>query len=108
MQINLSGHHIDVTPALKGYVSSKLKRLERHFDHVTNTNVVLSVEKTRQKAEATVHVSGGSLHAEAVEGDMYAAIDALADKLVRQIKRHKEKLTNHHEKEGGLKVREGT
>ena len=108
MQINLSGHHIDVTPALKGYVSSKLKRLERHFDHVTNTNVVLSVEKTRQKAEATVHVSGGSLHAEAVEGDMYAAIDALADKLDRQIKRHKEKLTNHHEKEGGLKVREGT
>lgn len=108
MQINLSGHHIDVTPALKGYVSSKLKRLERHFDHVTNTNVVLSVEKTRQRAEATVHVSGGSLHAEAVEGDMYAAIDALADKLDRQIKRHKEKLTNHHEKEGGLKVREGT
>ena len=108
MQINLSGHHIDVTPALKGYVSSKLKRLERHFDHVTNTNVVLSVEKTLQKAEATVHVSGGSLHAEAVEGDMYAAIDALADKLDRQIKRHKEKLTNHHEKEGGLKVREGT
>ena len=108
MQINLSGHHIEVTPALKGYVSSKLKRLERHFDRVTNTNVVLSVEKTRQKAEATVHVSGGSLHAEAVEGDMYAAIDALADKLDRQIKRHKEKLTNHHEKEGGLKVREDT
>ena len=108
MQINLSGHHIDVTPALKGYVSSKLKRLERHFDHVTNSNVVLSVEKTCQKAEATVLVSGGSLHAEAVEGAMYAAIDALADKLDRQIKRHKEKLTNHHEKEGGLKAREGT
>ena len=108
MQINLSGHHIDVTPALKDYVSNKLKRLERHFDHVTNTRVVLSVEKTRQKAEATVHVSGGSLHAEAVEGDMYAAIDMLADKLDRQIKRHKEKLTDHHEKEGGLKVREGT
>ena len=69
---------------------------------------MLSVEKTRQKAEATVHVSGGSLHAEAVEGDMYAAIDALADKLDRQIKRHKEKLTSHHEKEGGLKVREDT
>lgn len=108
MQINLSGHHIDVTPALKGYVSSKLKRLERNFDRVTSTNVVLSVEKTRQKAEATVHVSCGSLHTDAVEDDMYAAIDALADKLDRQIKRHKEKLTNHHEKEGGLKVREGT
>lgn len=106
MQINLSGHHIDVTPALKDYVSTKLKRLERHFDHVTNTHVVLSVEKTRQKAEATVHLTGGSLHAEAVKPDLYAAIDALADKLDRQIKRHKEKLTDHHEKQGGLKVQE--
>ena len=107
MQINLTGHHITVTPALKDYVSTKLKRLERHFDHVTNTHVILTVEKkTRKKAETTVHVSGGNLHAEALDGDMYAAIDALVDKLDRQIKRHKEKLTNHHEKEGGLKVRE--
>jgi len=104
VQINLSGQHIDVTPRLKAYVSSKLKRLERHFDNVTLATVVLSVEKLRQTAEATVHVSGASLHADAVDGDMYAAIDALADKLDRQIKRHKEKLTNHHGKTGGLKA----
>jgi putative sigma-54 modulation protein len=105
MQINLSGQHVSVTPALKNYVNTKLQRLERHFDRVTNAHVVLSVEKLRQRAEATVHVSGGNLHADAVEGDMYAAIDAMADKLDRQIKRHKEKLSNHHEKEGGLKAR---
>ena len=72
---------------------------------MTNAHVVLSVEKLRQKAEATVHVSGGNLHADAVEGDMYAAIDALAEKLDRQIKRYKEKMSDHHEKEGGLKAR---
>jgi putative sigma-54 modulation protein len=105
MQTNLSGKHVSVTPALKNYVNTKLQRLERHFDHVTNAHVVLSVEKLRQRAEATVHVSGGNLHADAVEGDMYAAIDAMVDKLDRQIKRHKEKLSNHHEKEGGLKAR---
>ena len=105
MQINLTGQHLEVTPALKQYVNSKLQRLERHFDHVTTAHVVLSVEKLRQKAEATVHVSRGNLHADAVEADMYAAIDALIDKLDRQIKRHKEKLSDHHEKEGGLKAR---
>lgn len=106
MQVNLTGHHVDVTPALKDYVNSKLQRLERHFDHVTNAHVVLTVEKLRQKAEATVQVPGGSLHADAIEGDMYAAIDALIDKLDRQIKRHKEKLTDHHGKDGGLKTME--
>ena len=105
MQINLTGQHLDVTPALKEYVTTKLQRLERHFDHVTNAHVVLSVEKLIQRAEATVHVSGASLHAEARDGDMYAAIDALIDKLDRQVKRHKEKLSDHHEKEGGLKAR---
>ena len=104
MQINLSGHHVYVTPALRDYVNNKLKRLEKHFDHVTNAHVVLTVEKPGQKAEATVHVSGGSLYADAVDGDMYAAIDALVDKLDRQIKRHKEKLSNHHGKDGGLKT----
>ena len=105
MQINLTGQHLDVTPALKDYVATKLKRLERHFDHVTNAHVVLSVQKVQQKAEATVHVSGGNLHADAVEEDMYAAIDALVDKLDRQIVRHKEKLSDHRAKEGGLKAR---
>lgn len=105
MQINLSGQHLEVTSTLKSYGNTKLQRLERHFDYVTNAHVVLSVEKLRQKAGATVHVSGGNLHADAVEGDMYAAIDALAEKLDRQIKRYKEKMSDHHEKEGGLKAR---
>ncbi len=104
MQINLSGHHVEVTPALRDYVSSKLQRLERHFDNVTNAHVVLTVEKLRQKAEATIHVAGGSLHADAVDGDMYAAIDALIDKLDRQVKRHKEKLKDHHGKHGGKRA----
>ena len=108
MQINLSGHHVDITPALKEYVSSKFTRLERHFDRVTNAHVVLSVEKTRQKAEATIHVTGGNLFADAVDEDMYAAIDALTDKLDRQVKRHKEKLTNHHRRGGSMKASAGT
>ena len=104
MQINVSGQHFDVTPGLRDYVTRKLQRLERHFDHVTNVHVVLKVEKARQKAEATVHVSGSSLYAFAEEDDMHAAIDALVDKLDRQIKRHKEKLTDHHGKEKALKA----
>lgn len=104
MQINLSGHHVDISPALRDYVTTKLSKLERLFDHVTNAHVVLTVEKLSQKAEASIHVSGGQLFADAVEEDMYAAIDALADKLDRQIRRHKEKLTDHHRSEGGLKA----
>lgn len=96
MQLNLSGHHVDVTPALKKYVATKLERLERHFDHVTLANVVLSVEKLDKKAEATINISGGQLFADALDPDMYAAIDALADKLDSQIRRHKEKISNHH------------
>ncbi|WP_353570530.1 ribosome-associated translation inhibitor RaiA [Candidatus Albibeggiatoa sp. nov. BB20] len=100
MQLNLSGHHIDITPALRSYVADKMDRLERHFDHVTNMHVVLSVEKLRQKAEATVHVSGANLFANAENEDMYAAIDALTDKLDRQIKKHKEKVKDHHKADG--------
>ena len=103
MQLNLSGHHIEITPALRSYVSSKIERLERHFDNVTNMHVVLSVEKLRQKAEAKLHVSGHDLFADAEDADMYAAIDALVDKLDRQIKKHKEKVKSHHKPEGALK-----
>lgn len=102
MQINVTGHHVDVSPAMHTYVLNKIERLERHFDHVTNVHVILSVEKVRHKAEATFHISGGNLYAECEGGDMYAAIDALADKLDRQIKKHKEKLTDHRRGEGGL------
>jgi len=102
MQINLTGHHVELTPPLHDYVNSKMERLERHFDHVTDIHVVLSVEKLRHKAEATLHVSGGTLFADAVQEDMYAAIDSLTDKLDRQVKKHKEKLTDHHRNEGSI------
>lgn len=96
MQINISGHHIELTDALKGYVTDKLNRLARHFDHITSTQVTLSVEKNRQKAEATVRFSGGEIFADSIDQDMYAAIDLLVDKLDRQILRHKEKVKDHH------------
>jgi putative sigma-54 modulation protein len=95
MQINLTGHHMDITPALRSFVHDKFERLERHFDHITNIHVVLTVEKDRQRAEATIHVNRGNLFAEAEQNDMYAAIDILIDKLDRQLKKHKEKLANH-------------
>lgn len=104
MQVNISGHHIDITPALRAYVLSKLERVERHFDHVTDVRVTLSVEKLRQKAEATINISGASLFADAEDQDLYAAIDALSDKLDRQIKKHKEKITDHHRANGALKA----
>ncbi|KXS52458.1 ribosome hibernation promoting factor [Marinobacter persicus] len=91
MQINISGHHVDLTPALKDYVNSKFEKLERHFDHISNCQVTLEVEKVRQIAEATLHVVGGEVHAKAESEDMYAAIDGLIDKLDRQILKHKEK-----------------
>ena len=107
MQINLSGHHVDVSPALKEYVNTKLERLERHSSIVISAHVVLTVEKLSNRAEATINVSGGQVFADSVHADMYAAIDTLADKLDRQIIKHKEKLTNHHREDGGLKARPG-
>jgi putative sigma-54 modulation protein len=101
MQLTITGHHIDVTPALKQKVESKLSKLERHFDHLTDVHCILTVEKLQHKAEATVHLSGGTIHADATQEDMYAAVDALVDKLSRQVKKHKEKLTDHHAREAG-------
>ena len=91
MQINLTGHHIDITESLREYVDTKFAKLERHFDHITNVHVILNVEKTNQKAEATVHLNGGEIFADSVHDDMYAAIDGLIDKLDRQVIKHKEK-----------------
>ena len=96
MQLSISGHHVDVTDALKSYVEEKLKKLERHYDHITNTHVILTVEKLEQRAEATVHISGAEVFADAHCEDMYAAIDKLTDKLDRQILKHKEKLQDRH------------
>ncbi|MDN6319918.1 MAG: ribosome hibernation promoting factor [Marinobacter sp.] len=91
MQLNISGHHVELTPALKDYVSEKFERLQRHFDHISNCQVTLEVDKVRQIADATLHVVGGEIHAKAENEDMYAAIDGLVDKLDRQILKHKEK-----------------
>lgn len=99
MQINLTGHHIEITQALHDYVHGKLERIERHFDNIAHIHVILSVEKLRHKAEATLHVAGQDIFADAVEEDMYAAIDSLTDKLDRQLKKYKEKLTAKHRSE---------
>lgn len=103
MQINVTGHHVDVTDSLRKYVENKFSRLQRHFDNITNVHVILTVEKDRQKAEATVHVNKANLFANNVQENMYSAIDGLTDKLDRQLKKHKEKITDHHRSEGGLK-----
>lgn len=96
MQLSVTGHHLDITAALRDYVESKIEKLERHFDLVSDVHCILTVEKLRHKAEATVNVNGSQIYADAIEDDMYAAIDGLVDKLDRQVKKHKEKLVDHH------------
>jgi putative sigma-54 modulation protein len=96
MNLNISGHHLSLTPALRDYVEEKLRRVERHFDHLINAEVILSVEKLRHKAEATIHGRGVDLHAEEVCENMYAAIDGLIDKLDQQTRRAKGKTRDHH------------
>ena len=99
MNINITGHHIEVTPAIHDYVTNKLDRVIRHFDQVTSVHVILSVAKLKQKAEVTLHVKGKDITAVAEEADLYAAIDAMEDKLDRQVLKHKEKVGNHsHDK----------
>jgi putative sigma-54 modulation protein len=92
MQLNLSGHHVDITPALRSYVEKKLARPLRHADRVIDVQCTLTVEKLRQQAEATVRLAGTTIHAAAVHEDMYAAIDALTDKLDEQVRRYKGKV----------------
>ncbi len=95
MQLTISGHHIDITDGMRAHVNEKFEKLQRHIDHITNIEVTLIVEKQLHKAEANLHVSGADLFASAENDDMYAAIDALADKLDRQIIKHKEKHRGH-------------
>ena len=95
MQININGHHVDITDSMQDYVNSKFQKLERFFEHINSCNVVLKVEKVTQIAEATLHVNQGDIHATAEDESMYAAIDSLVDKLVRQLNKHKEKLSSH-------------
>jgi putative sigma-54 modulation protein len=103
MNLHITGHHVQVTPAIREYVSGKMERVTKHFDHVIDVNVIMSVEKLRQKVEATVHVRGRDIFCESTEEDMYAAIDTLIDKLDRTIIKHKEKNLSHRHDEVFLK-----
>ena len=96
MNLNITGHHVEVTPAIRDYVTGKLDRVIRHFDNVTSVGVILSVEKLRQKAEVTVHVPGKDMHVEESGDDLYAAIDTMFDKLDRQVQKYKQKVQDHH------------
>ncbi len=95
MNLTITGHHLEVTPAIRDYVKTKLERVFSHFDHVTSASVILSVQKLRQKAEVTLHVRGKDIFVESEEEDLYAAIDAMADKLDRQVLKHKQKTSDH-------------
>ena len=100
MNLTISGHHLDLTPAIREYVQNKLVRIKRHFDHVIDISVILSVdkltEKEKRQAEINVHIKGKDLHAESIAHDLYAAIDALIDKLDRQVIKHKDRVQDHH------------
>jgi putative sigma-54 modulation protein len=93
MNLQLTGRHLEITPAIRGYVTEKFGKIKRHFDHVIDMNIILSVDKLQQKAEATIHISGKNLFVECEDENLYAAIDMLVDKLERQVRRHKEKQT---------------
>ena len=96
MQINITGHHVEVSPALRAYVTEKMQKLVRHFDQVNSVNVILNVEKLQHQAESTVNAGGRTLFATDSASDMYASIDGLVDKLDRQVRRYKDRLTDHH------------
>mgnify|MGYP000214398826 CR=1 FL=1 len=100
MQINISGHHVEVTDSMHDYVGEKMSKLTRHSDQITKGQVTLTVEKNRQQAEATIHISGADLHASCEQDDMYAPIDSMVDKLDRQLLKHKEKNTARQRGQG--------
>ena len=102
MNLNLTGHHLEITPSIREYITSKLERLTRHFEQVIDVSVIVSVEKLQQKVEANVHVRGKDIFVEVIDEDLYAAIDSLADKLDRQIVKFKEKRSDHRQ-DGVLK-----
>ena len=95
MNLHLTGHHLDITPAIRDYISSKLERINHHFDHVIDVNVILTVEKLQRKIEASIRVRGKDIFCESTDADMYAAIDGLMDKLDRTLIKHKEKSLGH-------------
>ena len=95
MQIDITGHHVEVTPALRAYVTEKMQKLTRHFDQVNSIHVILNVEKLQQQAEATVKAAGRTMFAAETAMDMYASIGGLVDKLDRQVRRYKDRITDH-------------
>jgi putative sigma-54 modulation protein len=105
MQLSVTGHHVEITAPLRSYVDKKLERLMRHSDHLIDAHCVLTVEKLMQRAEMTLHLRGETVHALAEHLDMYAAIDALTDKLERLVRKHKEKITDHHAAEAQKSAR---
>ena len=96
MQLNVSGHHVEITESLRDYVAVKVEKIAQHFDIVSDVQCILTVEKLRHKAEATASVNGGTIYCDHTEEDMYAAIDGLVDKLERRVRKYKEKLVDHH------------
>ncbi len=103
MQITVSGRQIEVTESLRSYAAEKIGRVQKHFDHMTTGNIVLQVERNLHKADVTLHAKGATLAASGEAKDMYAAIDQVADRLDRQVLKHKEKLADHHRNEGSPK-----
>ena len=101
MNLNLSGHHLEITPAIREHVLSKIGKVKRHFDNVIDVNVILSVDKLKQKAEANVHLSGKTIFVECDDANLYVAIDNLIEKLDRQILKHKEKHTARRHDDSG-------
>lgn len=99
MQLTITGHQLEVTEPIREYIETKFERIKRHFDQVLNVHVIISVEKVRHKSEATMHIGGRDFFAESTEDHLYKSIDLLVDKLDKQIRRHKDKMTNHHNEE---------
>jgi len=104
MNIHLTGRHLEITPAIRDYANSKIGKIKRHFDNVIDVNIILSVEKLKQKAEATIHLSGKDVFVECEDENLYAAIDALVDKLDRQVMKHKEKISARRHDDTGKHV----
>ena len=104
MNLHMTGHHLEITPSMRDYVADKMTRINRHFDHVIDVNMILTVEKLRQKIEANVHLAGKDIFVESADADMYAAIDLLVDKLDRQIVKHKEKIKSKHVSEAPKRI----
>jgi putative sigma-54 modulation protein len=100
MQIEITGHGVEVTPALRDYTNEKFGRIVRHFEQLIGTHVVMHLDKNSHRIEATITASHKRFHAESTASDMYAAIDLLTDKLDQQVRKHKEKVTDHHRADG--------